>query len=155
MDADRYATVLVAILKSPRDLRLAQEEGWYRIPLRHMPARGKEARYIAFYQPRSFGVGGGVIRYVAPVLGWETARRRELLPAEQDHPRADELYFRVRLGDLQTLPSPIRSGRWKRFAFILTHRERLSQAGEVRDLVHGTRWEESLWKALRRAGLLA
>lgn len=155
MDTDRYATVLVAILKSPRDLRLAQEEGWYRIPLRYMPARGREARYIAFYQPRSFGAEGGVIRYVAPVLGWEMARRRELLPAERDHPRAEELYYRVRLGPLQALPSPIRSGRWKRFAFILTHWERLLRAGEVRDLVHGTRWEESLWKALRRAGLLA
>ncbi|MGB9724180.1 MAG: hypothetical protein ACP5OO_01890 [Chloroflexia bacterium] len=152
---DRYATVLVAVLKSPRDLRLAQEEGWYRIPLRHMPARGKEARYIAFYQPRSFGAEGGAIRYVAPVLGWEVARRRELLPEEGDHPRADDLYFRVRLGMLRPLPVPIRSGRWRRFAFILTHWGRLFQAGEVRELVHGTRWEESLWRALRRAGLLA
>jgi len=150
----RYTTVLVAVLKSPRDLRLAREEGWYRIPLRRLPARGREAGYIAFYQPRSFGAEGGVIRYVAPVLGWETARRRELLPDEENHPRADEVYFRVRLGALRALPAPIRAGRWRRFAFILTHWERLFQADEVRDLVHGTRWEESLWKALRRAGLL-
>lgn len=154
MEDDRYATVLVAVLKSPRDLRLAQEEGWYRIPVEHLPTRASTARHIAFYQPRSFGPEGGVIRYVATILGWEMVRRRDLLPEEEDHPRAEDLYFRVTLGTLQHLAPPIRVGRWRRFAFLFTHWERLHQAQEVRELLHGSIWEEKLWAALRTAGML-
>lgn len=154
MESDRFATVLVAVLKSQRDLRLAQEEGWYRIPVAHLPARASTARHIAFYQTRSFGPEGGVIRYVAPILGWEMLRRRELLPDEGNHPRAEELYFRVTLGPLQHLFPPIRVGRWKRFAFLVTHWERLHRAQEVRELLHGSLWEEKLWGALRAAGIL-
>jgi len=154
MERDRYATVLVGVLKQPRDLYLAQEQRWYRIPVRQLPARGLEARYLAFYQPRSFGQEGGAVRFVAPVLGWEVMPRRELLPDEPAHPRATDLYYRVRLGALQPLPLPIRSGRWCRVAFIVTHWERLYQASELRDLLHGSLWEEHLWAALRRAGIL-
>jgi hypothetical protein len=156
MEADRYATVLIAVMKTPRDLRLAREEWWYRIPVRHLPGRGRDARFLAFYQPAgSFGREGGVVRYVAAVQGWERKRRRELLPGEGDHPRADDVYYRVRLGKLQRLAPPIRCGRWKRVAFIVTHWERLSHAAELRDLVHGSIWEERLWRALRRVGVLA
>ncbi len=154
MEGDRYDTVLVGVLKAPRDLKLAQEEGWYRIPARSMPDRGREARYIAFYQPRSFGPEGGVIRYVAQVLDWTVQPRRELLPEEADHPHADELYYRLRLGPLTRLVPPVKAGRWRRFAFIVTHWERLHQAGEVGELVHGSVFEERLWGALRKAGIL-
>jgi hypothetical protein len=155
MSVDSYDTVLVAVLKNPRDLRLAQKEGWYRIPVRSLPARGATARYIAFYQPAgAFGSEGGVVRYLARVEGWEMLSRRELLPAEPSHPRADELYYKVSLGALQRLSPPIRCGRWKRFAFIVTHWERLNEASELRDLLHGTLWQERLWSALRRAKLL-
>ena len=154
MEADRYATVLVAVLRSPRDLRLALEEGWYRIPVRHLPPRASTARYIALYQPASFGPGGGAVRYVAPILTWEMLRRQDLFPDEPEHPRAAELYYRVRLGEVQRLVPPIRCGRWRRFAFIITHWERLHQARELRDLIHGTLWEERLWGALRKVGVL-
>ncbi len=155
MEDERYATVLVAVLREPRDLCLAREEGWYRIPVPRLPPRASTARYIAFYQPGSFGAAGGVVRYVAQVRGWELARRRDLLPGEPAHARADELYYCLRLGPLQELPRPVRSGRWKRVAFIVTHWERLQQAVELRDLLHGSRWDECLWRALRRAQVLA
>ncbi len=156
MKPDRFATVLVAILRSPRDLRLARQEGWYRIPVHSLPARASTAQYVAFYQPAgSFGQDGGVVRYVAPIRCWEIKRRRDLLPEETDHPRAEELYYRVSLGPLQRLDSPIPAGRWKRFAFVLTHWERLHDSAELRDLVHGSIWEERLWGALRKLGVLA
>lgn len=154
MEIDRYATVLVAVLRTPRDLRLVLEEGWYRIPARRLPPRAGAARHIAFYQPASFGLGEGAVRYVAPIRAWEMLCRRELLPEEPDHPRAAELYYRVRLGEVQPLDPPIPAGRWRRFAFILTHGERLRQARELRDLVHGSLWEEKLWGALRKMGVL-
>ncbi len=156
MDIDRFATVLIAILKSPRDLTFAQEEGWYRIPARHLPPRAATARLIAFYQPRgAIGAEGGVVRYIAPVQGWEMLPRRALLPSEPDHPRADELYYRLRLGPLERLSPPIRAGRWQRVAFVVTHWERLHQAAELRDLVHGALWQERRWGALRRAVVMA
>jgi len=155
MDADRYDTVLIALLKSPRDLQLAREEGWYRIPVQHLPSRASTARYIAFYQPHgAFGPEGGVVRYFAPIRSWEMVRRRELLPAEADHPRADTLYYRLRLGPLQRLDTPISCGRWKRVTFVVTHWERLQQAEELGDLARGTIWQERLWTALRKAGVL-
>ena len=154
MEEDRYATVLIGVLRTPQDLRLAQEENWYRIPVQHLPPRGSTARYVAFYQPASFGSEGGAIRYFAAIQEWEMLRRRDLLPEEPDHPRADELYYRIRLGELQRLSPPIHCGRWRRFAFIVTHWERLQQAQEVRDLLHGSLWEEKLWGALRKVGVL-
>ena len=37
-----------------------------------------------------------------------------------------------------------------------THlRQRLLQAEEINDLAHGTIWEEKLWAALRKAGIMA
>jgi hypothetical protein len=150
---NRYETVLVGVLKAPRDLAFALA-GWYRIPVERLPSRARQARYIAFYQPRSFGGEGGVVRYFAPIVSWGIALRRELLPEEAAHPRAEAPYYRLGLGPLERLEPPIACGRWRRFAFILTHLGRLYEARELRDLVHGNRWEESLWKALRHAGLL-
>lgn len=156
MEVDRFAPVLVAVVKSPRDLRLVQEEGWYRIPAQHLPARASTARFIAFYQPRgAFGAEGGAVRFFAAVQGWELLPRRVLLPAEPDHPRADGLYYRLRLGPLERLSPPIQAGRWQRMAFLVTHWERLHQAGTLRDLLHGSLFQERLWGALRRAGVLA
>lgn len=155
MYKDPYTPVLVAVLKAPRDLRFVRREGWYRIPVHKLPAGASIARVIAFYQPRSkFGSEGGVVRYYAEATLWEQMRRRELLPAESDHARADALYYKIHLGPLQELPAPIRCGRWKRFAFIVTHWERLQQAEEMADLVHGTLWQERLWGALRKAGMI-
>ncbi|MBN1483760.1 MAG: hypothetical protein JXA37_03485 [Chloroflexia bacterium] len=155
MHTDPYDTVLIAVLKSAQDLRRAQKEAWYRIPVAKLPPRASTARYIAFYQPAGvFGSEGGVVRYLAEVRDWEMLPRRELLPAEAGHPRADVLYYKVSLGPLQRLTPPIRCGRWKRFAFIVTHWERLQQAAKMRDLLHGSLWQERLWGALRRAGLL-
>ena len=154
MEQDRYTAVLIGVLKTPLELRRAQEEGWYRIPVSGLPPRGSTARYIAFYQPASFGAEGGVVRYFAAIRTWEMLRRRDMLPEEPNHPRADALYYRLQLDTLQRLSPPIRCGRWRRFAFIVTHWERLQQARELRDLLHGSLWQERLWGALRKVGVL-
>jgi hypothetical protein len=39
--------------------------------------------------------------------------------------------------------------------FIVTHWQRLQTAQEINELLHGTIWEEHLWKALRKMGRLA
>jgi hypothetical protein len=150
-----YTTVLVALLKEPRDLDIARHEHWYRIPVRRLPARAVGAPILAFYQPKAFGEERWAVRYYALAERWAEARRIDLLPGEPDHPRAQERYYRVWLGPLQALPRPIASRRWRRITFIVTHWQRLLEAEAVEDLLHGTVWDESLWRAMRNLGYLA
>ena len=151
-----YDKVLVAVLKEPRDLQRAREEHWYRIPVARLPQRAREAPVLAFYQPKAFGPEERwAIRYYAPVECWERKRRVEIIPQEPDHPRAQEWYYQVRLGPLQTLPHPITSVRWRRITFIVTHWQRLLDSNTVEQILHGSLWDESLWKAMRGLGYLA
>ena len=129
--ADR---VLVAVMNNPRDFEIARDEGWYRIPVKHAPPTVAETAVLAFYFTKAFGEEGWAIHWYAPVEGHELARRRDLLPEEPDHPRADELYYKMQLGPLERLEPPIPSLRWRRIAFIETSWDRFIAAREVRDL---------------------
>ena len=155
MGPHRYDTVLVAIMNHPRDLAIARDQHWYRIPIERAPARGVNAPILAFYQTKAFGEERWSIRYYAHATAWEAVRRVQLLPDEPRHPRANELYYQVHLGELCTLPHPIVSRKWRRFTFAITHWERLQEAEELGELLHGSIWEERLWTALRKLGRLA
>jgi hypothetical protein len=147
--------VLVAIIKSPADLALARDEGWYRIPQKRAP-KGVHAEYLAFYLGRQFGDQKWAIHYYARKEGHELVRRRDLFPDEPDHPRADELYFKIQLGPLQQLSRPILSLRWRRITFIHTTWDRFVDASEINDLfVEGAPYVDRLYYALREAGILS
>jgi hypothetical protein len=150
-----YTTVLVAILKEPRDLEIARDRHWYRIPVKRLPTRAAEAPVLAFYQTRAFGEERWAIRYYALARRWAQVRRVDLLPEEPEHPRADEAYYQVWLGPLHALPRPIVSRHWRRITFIVTHWQRLHEVEAVEELLHGTVWDEYLWKAMRSLGYLA
>lgn len=140
--------VLVALLPTPRDLEIARLLGWYRIPLRTAP-KVVAVDYLAFYQPSSFGEEGSRIEFVAPVRGHELTTRGELLKDEADHPRANEEYYRLQLGELERLPRPITSDRWKRITFLYTTGEYLLQANILNDLVVRSDERATLWRSLR------
>jgi hypothetical protein len=127
-------TVLVAYVPQTADFDRIRLESWYRIPLRHAPP-GFQATYYAFYFGRPFGPQKWAIHYYAPRLGHELVTRRLLLPHEPDHPRADELYYKVQLGPLQQLKRPIVSLRWRRITFITTTWDRFQDAREISDLL--------------------
>jgi hypothetical protein len=152
---DQYTTVLVAIMNNPRDFAIARDQHWYRIPLKKAPKRGVDAPILAFFQTKAFPEEKWSINYYTHAVRWETVTRLQLLPDEVKHPRADELYYKVHLGELRRLPQPIVSTKWRRITFIVTHWGRLQQAREVGELLHGSIWEERLWRALRRIGRLA
>ncbi len=154
-EPDRYAAVLVVLMNSPRDWTIVQQQHWYRIPVAKAPKRGVGAPLLAFYQTSQFGNEKWSVRYFARTTAWETAHRIELLPDEPLHPHAQDLYYKVGLSSLKPLPHPIVSTKWKRITFIVTHWARLEAAQEVNDLLHGTIWEERLWRALRKLGRLA
>ncbi|MGC8837795.1 MAG: hypothetical protein ACP5UM_05190 [Anaerolineae bacterium] len=146
--------VLVVVLTRPKDLRIAREEGWYRIPVRHAPRR-LAAEYLAFYLTGAFGEERWTVRYYAPVRRYHLATRAELLPDEADHPRAQDLYYKVEIGPLQELPHPIPSRRLRRITFIMTDLERLFTAREINDLWGGNHRQDLLWQELKHRHLEA
>jgi hypothetical protein len=147
------APVLVAVVNNPADLERARTEGWYRIPLSRAPAR-IGADFLAFYQTGAFPEEERwAVRWLAAIRGYHLATRRELLPDEPNHPRADDRYYRVELEDLAPLPHPIPSLRLRRIAFIRTTLGRLLEAREINDLWVRTPGQERLWRALQQAGL--
>lgn len=129
------ARVLVAVITRPRDLRLAREQGWYRIPLAHLP-RQLAADYLAFYQTAAFGAERWAVRYYAPIQRYRLATRLELLPDEPAHPRATERYYCLELGALRSLPLPVPAARLRRVTFIATTFGQLCRARDVRELWH-------------------
>jgi hypothetical protein len=140
--------ILVCLLPAPRDLEIARLLGWYRIPLRTAP-KVVAVDALAFYQPGSFGAHGGQIEYVARLRGHELTTRAELLRDEADHPRANEEYYKLQLGDLEKLPQPIVAEKWKRLTFLYTTGEYLLKARRLNDLVVQDDERALLWRSLR------
>lgn len=145
------ALILVAIIPTPEDLRVARVLGWYRIPSRSAP-RILNVDFLAFYQPATFQAHRWRIEFLAPVLGHELTTRIELIQDEFDHPRADEEYYKVQLGPVKPLRQPIRAGDWKRFTFLYTTGEYLREAKILTDLTVKPSERVRLWKALRERG---
>ncbi|GIV78849.1 hypothetical protein FKZ61_008505 [Litorilinea aerophila] len=146
----RRRTVLVAVMNNPEDLHRAAAEGWYRIPQRRAPRR-IGADYLAFYQTGAFRgqPEAWTITYFAATRRYRLVTRRQLLPEEADHPRADDYYFCIEIGPLQRLERPIPSATLRRITFIHTTLARLLEARDVRELYLREDPFEKLWHALR------
>ena len=129
--------VLVAVMNNTRDWDIAQRQGWYRIPIKRAPRR-VAADYVAFYFTGAFppDLRHRVVFY-APIEAYRLAARAALLPDEPDHPRAQDLYYRIEMGPMRRLARPIVSERFRRITFIPTTMERLLSASEILDL-----WEQ-------------
>lgn len=144
--------VLVAVLNNRRDWARIETERWYRIPVSRAP-RQMAAQIVAWYQTRAFGDEGLCVRWYAPIERCRIMTRRDLLPAEADHPRANERYWRFDLGPLAALPRPVRAASFRRVTFIATRWERLLNASDVTDLWLGDSAVAELCRALEHEGL--
>lgn len=141
--------VLVAIVRSPRDLEIVRVLGWYRIPVGSAP-KTLHVDWLAFYQTAAFGEERWSVRHVARVRGFELVRRVDLLRQEKDHPRAGEPYFKLQVGPLKQLPRPIRSQRWRRFTFLYTIGDRLLNAQDLNGLgITSPAQRDRLWRMVR------
>ena len=100
------ALILITVLNNLRDFEIARLLGWYRIPLNYAP-KVVAVDYLAFYQTAAFGDDKWCIQYFAPVQGYELTTRAELLKDEADHPRANQVYYKIQIGPLVRLPEPI------------------------------------------------
>ncbi|MCB0125875.1 MAG: hypothetical protein KDE58_26650, partial [Caldilineaceae bacterium] len=141
---------LVAVVNNVADLQRAASEGWYRIPQRTAPRR-IGADFLAFYQTGAFQAKeeAQTVTYYAPTRRYQLLTRRELLPQEADHPRAEEYYFRIELGPLQRLERPVPAEAFRRVTFIHTTFHHLLTAERVSDLFYKEDPFERLWHSLR------
>ena len=129
-DADDV--VLVGVVNRAKDLEIASNKHWYRMPKRYAPKR--KAEYLALYQTHRFGKMGKAINYYAKIKNSEFVPRRNLLPDELDHPRADEIYEKLFLGSLKQTPARVENRSRRRISFGFTTLRQLLGANEVSQL---------------------
>lgn len=147
--------VLVGVINRKRDFEKVQREHWYRVPQGQAP-KGVYAEYVAFYLSSAFKELNGGIHYYARRTGVELAYRRDLLPEEPDHPRADNVYHKLQLGDLRRKDPPIRNPTKRPVAFIYTTWDRFEQARVVADLYSDAdKYVDRVFHALERSGIHA
>jgi hypothetical protein len=146
--------VLVGVIKRKRDLVYARDEHWYRIPQGRMP-RGINAEYIAlFLSGAVFKERRGGIHYFAESKGLELVYRRDLLPKEANHPRADDIYYKVQLGELIEKKPPVLNPTNRAVTFVYTTWDRFVHAQQISDLYStADYYVDRIYHALRSSGL--
>jgi len=150
---DDEAPGLVAILNNRADFERVGDEHWYRIPTRSAPVYLGTSRWVGFYLTSAFGPEKWSVQYWARIEGITRAERATLLPAEADHPRARDQYYRLGLGPLQARSEPIFSRRRRRLVFIPSVWHKFVTALELNDLHHGSPLEDRLWAAFKQEGI--
>lgn len=145
--------VLVGVINRVSDLERVRHEHWYRVPCQQAP-NGIYAEYVAFFLSRAFKTQNGGVHYYARRTGVELVRRRDLLPDEPDHPRADCWYHKLQLGELRVKEPPILNPTRRRVAFIYTTWDRFCAARELADLYSDAdQFVDRVFHALRQTGL--
>ena len=150
--------VLVGILNHPRDLALARDHHWYRIPVRNVDKwllRRWPPQWLAFYQTKIFGPEAFAIHYYAQVLDIRQVLRRELFPNQARDENALQRYCQLILGPLQQLDRPIHSRRRRRIIFIPTTWQKFMSGAEINDLYDESPLEDRLWAEFKRHDLSA
>jgi very-short-patch-repair endonuclease len=145
-------------MNQPRDLALAREAHWYRIPVSSADkwlARRWPPEWLAFYQTKVFGNESFGINYYARVLEIRRASRQQLFPDEPRSAKSTQDYFQLFLGPIQRLAKPILSRRWRRIVFIPTTWGKFLRAEEINDLYDESPLEDMLWAELKRLKLPA
>ena len=150
-------TVLVALMNNKADFGIAQQQGWYRIPVRSAPSIIKEdrAELLAFYQTKAFAEEKYSVRWYGQIIGAEKVLRKDLLPHDAYHPRAKEQYYKILIGPLKKLHLPIGSVKPRRILFIPTTEFQLFNAKEINYLFNTSHLENLLWQGLVRSNVLA
>src|SRR5262249_1333872 len=131
--------VLVGVINRKRDLQTTLRERWYRVPRDRAP-RGIDAEYVAFYLSTGLKEKNGGIYYYARRTGYELVRRRDLLPKEANHARADNLYYKLELDEVQEKKPPILNPTARPIGFLFTTWDRFVNATTVADLYSRADW---------------
>jgi very-short-patch-repair endonuclease len=143
---------LVVFVKDHASFQRAVDEHWYHLLLSKAPPalRAGQIQTVAFYLPRTFGVDAFHVTYAAPLLAVTAMTRGELFPHEPDHERSRMEYMRLSLGEVERLPHPIPSRRWRRLVVCATTLAKLEAATEINDLFHASPLEDRVWNELKK-----
>lgn len=147
--------VLVAHMPTPKDLAIALQQGWYRIPVSSAPSiiQAGKATHIAFYQPKAFGDDRYMVRWYSPITSLVIRKRAELLPGEPLHQRAEKQYYVVGCTGMQQLTPPIPSRIPRRVIFFPTTLKKLFTATDINHLFNDSHLETLLWKEMLKANI--
>ncbi|NJO40750.1 MAG: hypothetical protein HC769_06630 [Cyanobacteria bacterium CRU_2_1] len=129
--------VLIAIMNNKRDMEIAREQHWYRIPIDSGEKYLKRCclpEWVAFYQTKVFGCEAYSINYYARVLKIQIVDRAQLFPDECQNEKSQKRYYKLELSPLEELPQPIVTRTHRRIAFIPTTLVKLTTAIEIEDL---------------------
>jgi len=133
---------------------IIQDKKWYHIPVKSAPRNVSSVKYVAFYFPSIFGEKLKYqVVYYAPVIKIDTAKRIKLFPDEPKHHRKDEDYYQIYLGEIEKLPKPIPSRRWRRIVHIPTTLQKLFTAQEINDLYDTSPLEDQMYRALKKGSI--
>jgi very-short-patch-repair endonuclease len=149
--------VLVALLPKKSDFLIAQEQKWYRIPLKSAPqiVKNKQVRIISFYQPKAFGEEKNIIRWFGYVMKISVVKRKELFPKETINIKSENEYYKIEFDKLKQLSLPIISLRPRRILFIPTTEEKFFRSKEINFLFNNSPLEEVLWDELNKNQIAA
>jgi very-short-patch-repair endonuclease len=145
-------------VKSIRDMEIARERGWYRIPQDSVEKWLRAVwppRWLAFYQMAGFGRESYSVNWLAEVRDVRPAQRAELFPDEPRDERSGKLYQQLLLGPLQRRSAPLLCRRHRRIVFIPTTWEKFNAADEFNDLFDDSPLENQLWAALKSLRIAA
>ena len=145
--------VLVGVVNRQKDLDIAINRHWYRIPARHVPKR--QPAYLAFYQTRVFGKEGKAIRYYAVVRSSSVVQRLKLLPDEKKHLRAREYYYKFNIGKVLRTPKIIHNDSRRRISFGFTTLAKLRNSERICQLFDIVPLEDIMRQKFQRSGLKA
>ncbi len=148
--------LLVALLPRTSALDTLKSEGWYHIPVENAPRRWPP-KVMAFYQGKVFGKEERYkIRYFGDVGRIDTVPRKELFPDDEENSyKAEKLYYRMDVKNIQSRYRPIISYRPRRLVFLPTTLTKFENAEQINDLFDGSPLEDTLWQKLKENYILA
>jgi len=142
---------LVGIVPRKNLWPIIQKEKWYHIPVKSAPKNALLVEYLAFYFPSAFGKElQHKVSYCAKVQGASITKRINLFPEETEHKDAQKDYYQFHLGEIDRLPNPISSKKWRRIVHIPTSREKLFTAQEINDLYDTSPLEEKMYLEMKK-----
>src|SRR3990172_3548558 len=151
---ENESEVLVALLKEKSHFNNVSEENWYHLPVKSTPKRWPP-EYIAFYQPKAFGVDAFRIQYFGHIREIFQTPYKKLFPNKFDSQKSDKMYHQVFIERPEQLPRSIPSRIPRSNVFISTTWKKFIHAEEFNDLFDESPLEDDIWESFKKAKIFA
>lgn len=143
--------VLVAIMNDKKDFAKLHNEFWYRIPVKSAPKniKNRTAKTIAFYQTATFKDDKWQIEWYGQIKRQTEVTRQDLFPDEPlQSVKADKMYYKIEIENLQRLETPIPCRMPRKINFIETTTYKFFNATEINYLFNESPLEDKVFDKL-------